>query len=72
MALAQKACEGGEMHSCAGLGIRSHFGDPRDGLAPDDAKAVVLVEKACDGSIMAGCIWLGFAYQMAGEQRLML
>ena len=59
--LYQRACDGGDLPGCVGLGQVHRAG--RGGLARDPARAVVLFQRACDGGLARGCAQLGEAYR---------
>ena len=60
-ALYQRACDGGDLPGCAGLGRLHRAG--RGGLERDPARAVALFQRACDGGVARGCALLGEAYR---------
>jgi tetratricopeptide (TPR) repeat protein len=57
--LFEKSCDGGEMRSCANLGLLYSHGQ---GVSQDYAQARPLYQKACNGGEMAGCNNLGWLY----------
>jgi hypothetical protein len=58
--LFQKACDGGEMMGCTGLGSLYAHGQ---GVKQSNTEARALYQRACDGGEMLGCANLGSLYE---------
>lgn len=56
----KRACDGGNMNGCSGLGFLHIRGA---GVAKDSARGFDLARRACDAGSMPGCNILGFAYE---------
>ena len=54
-----RACDGGEMNGCYGLG-RLYYGGL--GVTKDNQQALNLWQKTCDANISQGCYNLAFLY----------
>ncbi len=56
----QRACEGGNLAGCYGLGVLYAYGD---GVAQNYPKAIQLYQQSCSGGEMQGCDFLGDLYK---------